>query len=65
MFCETKTIAEPKAQSRPNAFEADTSNEHASITPIVSGSKDTYVFGEYFTPNMRAYAATVNRGDSA
>ena len=65
MFDETKTSAEPNAQINPRALDADMSNEHASITPMVSGSSDTYVFGEYFTPNNNAYAATVNKGDSA
>jgi hypothetical protein len=36
----TKTSAEPKAQSNPTALDADMSNEHASITPTVKGSRD-------------------------
>ncbi len=65
MFCETKTIAEPNAHSRPVMLEADTSKLQASMTPMVKGSREMYVFGLYETPKSRAYAATVNRGDSA
>lgn len=42
----TKTRAEPKAQRRPVAFDADTSNEHASMTPMVSGRSEMYVLLE-------------------
>lgn len=40
MFEETKTRAEPKAQRRPVVFDADMSNVHANITPIVRGRRD-------------------------
>ena len=43
---ETKTRAEPKAQVRPIVFEAETSKEHASMTPNVRGRREIYVFGE-------------------
>jgi hypothetical protein len=36
----TKTSAEPKAHSRPMVLEADTSNEHASMTPRVRGRRE-------------------------
>jgi hypothetical protein len=36
----TKTRADPKAQRRPIAFDAETSNEQASITPNVSGRSE-------------------------
>jgi hypothetical protein len=36
----TKTRAEPKAHSNPTALDADMSNEHASMTPTVRGSRD-------------------------
>ena len=36
----TNTRAEPKAESKPRKLDADTSNEHASITPIVSGRRE-------------------------
>lgn len=42
----TKTRADPKAQRRPIAFDAETSNEKASITPIVNGSSEMYVLLE-------------------
>ena len=40
MLEDTKTIADPKAQRRPNQFDADTSKEQASMTPIVKGSNE-------------------------
>ena len=36
----TKTRAEPKAQSKPIAFDAETSNEHANMTPMVKGRSE-------------------------
>ena len=54
IFEDTKMIAEPNAQRRPRALEADMSKEQASITPTVRGRRDMYVFGEYLTPNRRA-----------
>ena len=42
----TKMSADPKAQRRPIAFDAETSNEKASITPIVNGSSEIYVLPE-------------------
>lgn len=65
MLEETKTIADAKALSSPRAFDADMSKEQASITPTVRGNKEKYAFAEYLTPNSIAYAATVNKGDSA
>jgi hypothetical protein len=62
---DTKTMAEPKAHNKPMALDADTSNEQASMTPIVRGSRDMYVLAEYRTPNRRAYTATVKSGESA
>ena len=44
MLDVTKTIAEPNAQRRPIAFDADMSKLQASMTPIVSGSREKYVF---------------------
>lgn len=46
MFELTNTRAEPKAQRRPIVLEADTSNEHASMTPTVRGRRDKYVLLE-------------------
>ena len=46
IFELTNTRAEPKAQRRPIVLEADTSNEHASMTPTVRGNKDKYVLVE-------------------
>ena len=46
IFELTNTRAEPKAQNRPMIFEAETSKEHASMTPIVRGSKEIYVLLE-------------------
>jgi hypothetical protein len=40
MFELTKTMADPKAHRRPIKLEAETSKEHASMTPIVKGSKE-------------------------
>ncbi len=40
MLDETKTNVDPNAQTRPNAFDADMSNEQASITPSVSGKSE-------------------------
>jgi hypothetical protein len=40
IFELTKTRADPKAQRRPMEFEADVSNEHASMTPMVRGRRD-------------------------
>lgn len=54
MFDDTKTMAEPNAHNKPTALEADTSNEQASMTPIVRGNRDTYVLAEYRTLNSRA-----------
>jgi len=65
MFEDTKTIAEPKAERRPRIFDAENSEEHAIMTPNVKGSNDMYVWREYRTRNNSAYAATVNKGDSA
>ena len=65
IFEDTKTTADANAHINPRAFEADTSNEHASMTPKVKGNREMYVFGEYLTPNSIAYAATVNNGESA
>lgn len=65
MFCETKTIVEPKAQMRPNTFDREKSTDVASMTPKVRGRSETYVGKEYLTPNSRAYARTVNKGESA
>lgn len=42
----TKTRAEPKAQARPMKSDAETSKEHASMTPRVSGKSEVYVFAE-------------------
>jgi hypothetical protein len=42
----TKTRADPKAQRRPIALEADMSKEHASMTPMVSGRREMYVLDE-------------------
>jgi hypothetical protein len=36
----TKTRAEPKAQSKPIALEAETSDEHANMTPMVRGRSE-------------------------
>ena len=36
----TKTRADPKAQRRPTAFDAETSKEQASITPNVNGNNE-------------------------
>jgi hypothetical protein len=44
---------------------AESSNEHASMTPSVKGNKDKYVDGEYGTLNINRYARTVNNGDRA
>lgn len=44
IFELTNTTADPKAQRSPTALEADISNEHASMTPIVKGRSDMYVF---------------------
>ena len=65
MFWLTKMRAEPKAQIRPLGLEAETSNVQATMTPMVRGRSDVYVFKEYLTPKRSAYAATVNRGDKA
>lgn len=46
IFDDTKMTAEPNAQIRPRKLDADMSNEHASMTPRVSGSSDRYVLGE-------------------
>lgn len=46
MLEETNTSAEPKAQNRPMALEADISNEQANITPKVRGRRDMYVLAE-------------------
>lgn len=46
IFELTNTRAEPKAQRRPIVLEADTSNEHASMTPTVRGRRDKYVLLE-------------------
>lgn len=54
MLDDTKTMADPNAHNKPTAFDADTSNEQASMTPIVRGNKETYVLAEYRTPNSRA-----------
>jgi hypothetical protein len=40
IFELTNTRAEPKAQRRPIVLEADTSNEHANMTPTVRGRRD-------------------------
>lgn len=40
MFCETKMMVDPKAQTRPEKLEKEMSNEHASMTPRVRGSND-------------------------
>ena len=40
IFWETNTMAEPNAQRRPIAFDADMSKLHASMTPRVSGSRE-------------------------
>ena len=40
MFDETNTIAEANAQRRPSTFDADTSDEHASMTPIMRGRSE-------------------------
>lgn len=40
MFEVTKTTAEPNAQRRPRALEADMSKLQASMTPMVSGTKE-------------------------
>lgn len=42
----TKTSAEPNALRSPKVFDADTSKEHANITPIVSGRREIYVLAE-------------------
>lgn len=65
MFCDTKIIAEPNAQMTPIILDAEVSKLHASMTPNVKGSNEKYVLGVYFTPKSRAYAATVNNGESA
>jgi hypothetical protein len=65
MFCETNTMVEPNAQMSPNTFDKEKSTDVASITPNVRGRSETYVGKEYFTPNSRAYARTVKRGESA
>lgn len=54
MFCDTKMIAEPNAQISPIMLDAEVSKLHASMTPMVNGSNEKYVLGEYFTPNSRA-----------
>ena len=46
IFELTKTMADPKAHNMPTTLEAETSKEHASITPIVKGSKEMYVLLE-------------------
>lgn len=58
-------MAEPNAQSNPRKLDADMSNVHASMTPTVNGSSETYVDVEYLTPKSIAYAATVKSGDRA
>lgn len=65
IFEDTNMRAEPKAHKRPIILEADMSNVHASMTPMVSGRSEMYVEAEYLTPNSIAYAATVNSGDKA
>lgn len=65
MLDDTKTMADAKAHARPNTFEADVSNEQTSMTPMVNGSRDMYVFGEYRTLKTKAYAMTVNKGERA
>ena len=65
MFDETNTSAEAKALRSPSAFDADMSNEQASMTPTMRGISEKYVFAEYLTPKSIAYAATVNKGESA
>ena len=65
MFELTKTSAEPKAQSTPTGLDVEASKVDASMTPIVKGSSDMYVLGEYLTPKRSAYAATVKSGDNA
>jgi hypothetical protein len=42
----TKTIAEPKAQRRPVVLHAEMSKVQASMTPIVNGRREVYVFAE-------------------
>lgn len=64
MFCETKMTVEPSAQRNPTAF-ARRSNEQASMTPSVSGTRAVYVDGEYRTRNSAAYERTVNSGERA
>jgi hypothetical protein len=51
---ETKTRAEPNAQSRPTRSEPEKCEEQASMTPSVSGKSEMYVLVEYETPNNRA-----------
>lgn len=58
-------MVEPNAQMRPNMFDREKSTDVASMTPNVKGKSETYVGNEYLTPNSRAYARTVNRGESA
>lgn len=54
MFDDTKTIAEPNADSNPRKFDAEKSEEQAIMTPDVRGKRDRYVFGEYLTLNSNA-----------
>jgi len=54
MFELTNTRAEPNADSKPVGLEAETSKVHASMTPMVRGKREKYVFGEYLTPKRRA-----------
>jgi hypothetical protein len=40
MFDDTKTNADPNAESKPRKFDAEKSDEHAIMTPNVNGNKD-------------------------
>ena len=42
---ETKTSAEPNAQSKPTLLDAEVSKLQTSMTPKVSGSRERYVCG--------------------
>lgn len=53
MLEDTKTSAEPKAHRIPIVLDADMSNDVASITPNVRGSRDMYVLAEYETPKSK------------
>ena len=58
-------MVEPNAQMSPKTFDKEKSTDVASMTPNVKGRSETYVGNEYLTPNSKAYARTVKRGERA